>query len=160
MNMSLGSKASYYFKTCKSVTHSVVSVHNPLNCSPSGSPVHGILQARILEWVAIPFSRGSSWPRDQTWVSHITGRFFTVWVTREDSKHIRWVSNAVSKCNHSHGILALLQHDKSCFGTCSKKKNLLLFGDTCFNLHGLMTKSEVYTGRGIIYPEEKKVIKC
>ena len=41
------------------------------------SMVHGILQARILEWVAFPFSRGSSQPRDQTQVSHIVGRFFT-----------------------------------------------------------------------------------
>ena len=45
--------------------------------------VHGILQARILEWVAFPFSRGSSQPRDQTQVSHIAGRCFTIWVTRE-----------------------------------------------------------------------------
>ena len=45
--------------------------------------VHGILQARILEWVAFPFSRGSSQPRDQTQVSCIVGRFFTVWATRE-----------------------------------------------------------------------------
>ena len=43
----------------------------------------GILQARILEWVAISFSRGSSWPRDGTWISHIAGRCFTVWATRE-----------------------------------------------------------------------------
>ena len=45
--------------------------------------VHGILQARILEWVAFPFSRGSSQPRDQTQVSHIAGGFFTSWATRE-----------------------------------------------------------------------------
>ena len=45
--------------------------------------VRGILQARILEWVAIPFSRGSSWLRDQIWVSCIAGRFFTLWATRE-----------------------------------------------------------------------------
>ena len=44
--------------------------------------VHGILQARILEWVAMPFSRGSSQPKDQTQVSHIAGTFFTVWITR------------------------------------------------------------------------------
>ena len=50
---------------------------------PQSSPVHGILQARILEWVAIPFSRGSSWLRDQTQISHIAGRFFTVWATRQ-----------------------------------------------------------------------------
>ena len=50
-----------------------------MDCSPPGFSVHGILQARILEWIAIPFSRGSSQPRDQTQVSHITGRFFTIW---------------------------------------------------------------------------------
>ena len=44
----------------------------------AGSPVHGIFQARVLEWVAISFSRGSSRPRDRTWVSHIVGRRFTV----------------------------------------------------------------------------------
>ena len=44
-------------------------------------PIHGILQARLLEWVAISSSRGSSWPRDQTWVSCITGRFFAIWAT-------------------------------------------------------------------------------
>ena len=45
--------------------------------------VHGILQARILEWVAIPLSRGSSQPRDRTQVPHIAGRFFSSWNTRE-----------------------------------------------------------------------------
>ena len=50
-----------------------------------GSSVHGILQKRILEWVANPFSRGSSWLRDQTQVFHIAGRFFTNWATRETS---------------------------------------------------------------------------
>ena len=47
---------------------------DPMDCSPPGSPVHGILQARILDWVAISFSRGSCSPRDQTWVSRIAGR--------------------------------------------------------------------------------------
>ena len=54
----------------------------PHGCSPPGSSVHGILQAR-LEWVVIPFSRGSSWPRDRTWVFCTAGRFFTSWATRE-----------------------------------------------------------------------------
>ena len=48
--------------------------------------VHGILQARILEWIAFPFSRGSSQPRDRTQVSHIAGRFFTNWATKEALK--------------------------------------------------------------------------
>ena len=51
---------------------------NSMDFSPPGSSVHGILQARILEWVAIPFSRGSSQPMDQTQVSCLAGRFFTV----------------------------------------------------------------------------------
>ena len=63
------------------VSRSVIS--NPMDSSPLGSSVHGILQARILEWVAIPFSRASSWPRDQIQVSHFADRFFTIWATRE-----------------------------------------------------------------------------
>ena len=50
---------------------------DPMNCSPPGSPVHAISQARILEWVAIFFSRGSPWPRDWTHVSCIAGWYFT-----------------------------------------------------------------------------------
>ena len=59
---------------------------NPMDCSPPGSSVHGILQTRILEWVAMPFSRGSSRPRDQTHVSYVSciaDSFFTVWAIRE-----------------------------------------------------------------------------
>ena len=51
---------------------------DPMDCSPPGSSVHGILQARMLEWVAIPFSRVSSRPRDLTWVSCTASRFFTI----------------------------------------------------------------------------------
>ena len=54
-----------------------------MDCSLPDSSVHGILQARIsMEWIAIPFFRGSSWPRDQTLVSSIACRFFTIWATR------------------------------------------------------------------------------
>ena len=56
---------------------------NPMDCNPPGSSVYGIQQARILEWEAIPFSRQSSLPRVQISVSHIAGRFFTIWATRE-----------------------------------------------------------------------------
>ena len=70
------------------VRHDVLSERhptfcNPMVCSPSGSSVHGILQVRLLEWVAIAFSRGSSPSRDRTWVSYIAGRFFTIWATSE-----------------------------------------------------------------------------
>ena len=69
------------------VSHSVVSdslqPHGRGARSLPGSSVHEILQVRILEWVAIPFSRGSSWPRDRTHVSCIAGRFLTVWAIME-----------------------------------------------------------------------------
>ena len=55
----------------------------PTLCNPTDYTIHGILQAGILEWVAFPFSRGSSQPRDQTQVSCMAGRFFTSWATRE-----------------------------------------------------------------------------
>ena len=57
----------------------------PVDCSSPGSSVHWIFQAKILEWVAIPFSKGSSWPRDRTQVSCIAGRFLTLWATKETS---------------------------------------------------------------------------
>ena len=60
------------------VIQSCPTLWDPMDCSPPGSSVHGILQARILECVAIPFSRESSQPRDQTQVSCIAGRFFTI----------------------------------------------------------------------------------
>ena len=75
-----------------SVAQSYPTLGNPMDCSLLGFSVHWILQARILEWVAIPFSRGSSQPRDQTRVSHITGRFFTIWVTRIFLILINWLS--------------------------------------------------------------------
>ena len=60
------------------VTQSCLTLCDPMDCSPPGSSAHGILQARILEWVTIPFFRGSSWPKDQTCISCIAGRFFTI----------------------------------------------------------------------------------
>ena len=58
-----------------------------MDWSPPGSSVQGTLQARILEWVAISFSRRSSQPRNQTQVSSIAGRFFSIWATREAPKY-------------------------------------------------------------------------
>ena len=65
------------------VVQSCLTLCNPMDCSLPGSSLHGILQARVLEWVTSSFSRGSSWPRDRTWVSPIPGRHFNLWVTRE-----------------------------------------------------------------------------
>ena len=65
------------------VSQSCPTLCDPVDCSSSGLSVHGILQARILEWVAIPFPRGSSWPRDQTHVSCIGRWSLYHWATRE-----------------------------------------------------------------------------
>ena len=67
----------------KLVTQSCLALHNPLDYSLPGSSVYEILQARILERVVIPFSKGSSQPRDWTYVSCIAGRFFTIWAIRK-----------------------------------------------------------------------------
>ena len=64
---------------------------DPTDCSLPGSSVRGILQARILEWVAMPFPRGSSWPMDWTQVSCSAGRFFTVWVTHMTQQLHAWI---------------------------------------------------------------------
>ena len=61
-----------------SVAQSCPTLCDPMDCSPPSSSAHGILQARILEWVAMSFSRGSSQPRDQTQVFCIARRFFTI----------------------------------------------------------------------------------
>ena len=65
------------------VTQSCPTLCDPMDCSLPSSSVHGILQARVLEWGAISFPRGSSWPRDWTWVSCIAGRFLTNLAMRE-----------------------------------------------------------------------------
>ena len=79
---------------CRAV-HSRSVVSDLVDCSPLGSPVHGILQARIPEQAAMPFSRGSSQPRDQTQVSCTAGRFFTteppgkpiaMWILKQKKK--------------------------------------------------------------------------
>ena len=68
---------------CVLVAQLCLTLCNPMDYSQPGLYVHGTLEARILDWVAIPFSRGSSWPRDLTWVSCIAGRFFAIWATRQ-----------------------------------------------------------------------------
>ena len=69
------------------VTQSCSTLCDSMDCSLPGSSAHGIFQARVLEWLAISFSRGSSRPRDWTQISCIVGRRFPIWVTRK-SKHV------------------------------------------------------------------------
>ena len=78
----------------------------PTLCDPMDYTVHGIFQARIL-WVAFPFSRGSSQPRDQTHVSLIAGRFFTSWATREaprDKRQLEFGWNASLTSASPHAV--------------------------------------------------------
>ena len=70
---------------------------DPMDCKPPSSSVHRILQARILEWVTVPFSRGSSQPRDWIWVSCVTGRFFTNRATKEALKVKRVYKFSISQ---------------------------------------------------------------
>ena len=70
------------------VVQSCPTLCGPMFCSLPDSSVHGILQARILEWGAIPFSRESSWPRDWTQVSCIVGRFFARYLSHQRSSYI------------------------------------------------------------------------
>ena len=76
------SKIRCYSTGESEVVQSCLILCDPVDCSPPGSSIHGILQARILEWVAISFSRRSSQPRDRNPVSHIGGRCFNLWATR------------------------------------------------------------------------------
>ena len=96
---------------CVLVTQLCPALCDPTDCSPPDFSVNEILQARILEWIAIPFSRGTSQPRDWTLVSYIAGRFFTFWATGKSVP----VRMAIIKMSTSH---------KCCRG-CGEKGMLL-----------------------------------
>ena len=85
----VGPQRDNHFDTllCKSL--SSIWLWNPMDCSPPGSSVRVIFQARKLEWIVIPFSRGSSQPKGWTWGSYIADRFFAIWATREAQKKIQ-----------------------------------------------------------------------
>ena len=91
------------------VTQSCLILCDPMDFSLRASSIHGIFQARILEWVPISFSGRSSWPRDQTQVSRIVGRRFTFWATREvdtcmqvstTNGHVPSNSTMIKSCCH------------------------------------------------------------
>ena len=77
------------------VAQSCPTLCDPMDCSPLGSSVHGILQA-------MSSSRGSSQPRGWTPVSHIAGRFFTIWATREAQEYLEWVASPFSRRSSWH----------------------------------------------------------
>ena len=77
---------AHIHKKKSEVAQSCPTLCNPMDCSSPGSSIHGIFQVRVLEWVAIFFSRGSSRPRDRTQI-RIIGRYFTIWGTREENQN-------------------------------------------------------------------------
>ena len=106
--------------SCSVVSDSLRS--HGLYSSP-GFSVHGILQAVLLEWVAIPFSRGSSKPRDWTQVSHIAGRFFTFWATREASFWAYWPINISINSKYLVAIMLFFSSVTSRFKICRWLEN-------------------------------------
>ena len=106
---------------------------NSMDCRPPGSSVHGILQARILEWVAISFSRGSSWPRNRIWISCTAGIVFTNGATREAQKslsHVRLFETPWTIQSMEFSRLKYGKEEKNQFvlGTCCVSRLWQLVG--------------------------------
>ena len=117
----------------------------PMDCSLPGFSVHGILQTRILEWLAIPFSRGSSQPRDQTPTSSTEGSFYTICATRKAQKLIRVNVYLLSiSCDTAHFLwVTVMNALQRSFGLAS------LWGSYCRHLQiqvGKLRLSQVVPG--------------
>ena len=116
-------------KSESEVSQSCPTLCYPMDCSLLGSSVHGVFQARVLEWGAISFSRRSSRPRDWTQVSHIVGRCFVVWATREVSnteggvkkKKMGWKIHSERKIVLGKAFLQWMKYK-----IWSRKKNLIV----------------------------------
>ena len=106
-----------------------------MDCSLPGSSVHGILQARILAWVAISSSWGSSWPRDWTRISCIAGRFLTNWAAREASIILEWVVISFSSssswyCWTTGNLCILITISLICMCITQEIPNIIKFSNT------------------------------
>ena len=113
-----------------------------MDCSLPGSSVHGIFQARVLEWIAISFSRGSSQPRARTRVTRMVDRRFTVWATREVfflngqplgvgklkvlRVKFRGIKSLHTMCNHRHHPLVQFKHSQTGQGGLGTPQTVLL----------------------------------
>ena len=116
--------------------HSHPTLCGPVDCSPPGSSVHGILQARIAEWVAMTFSRGSPWPRNWTGVFYIAGRLFTVWATGEVNFVSSYLSHIFLLFSFTKSqFLAVLDLNGVTVGVKSKMRLVLVL---CICLHWLL----------------------
>ena len=109
---------------CAQLLQSCLTLCDPMDCSLPRSSLHGILQARILEWIVMLSSRGSSWPRDWTPVSCIAGGFFTHWATSCEGIALFYED----EIGHSLNLLvpclgaSLMQHEPMCADTQLERK--------------------------------------
>ena len=135
INYSCGS----YTLKWSEVAQSCLTLYDPMNCSLPGFSVHGVFQARVLEWVAISFSRGSSWPRGRTQLSCIAGRHFTLWTYRHQN-HLEDLLNhrLLDPAPRVSDLLDLGQSVRIC-------SSVGLTGATCFPCKDLIsTHLEVF----------------
>ena len=133
------------------ITQSCLTLWDPMGCSPPGFPVKGILQAGILEWVFIPFFRGSSWPRDQTRVSCIAGKFFTIWDTREANTSIfsfLYTFHINILFNYCSSILHITTFSKTFFPLSFQKYNFKGFKILIF----IILSSHFFSGHLSLLP--------
>ena len=91
-------------------TKSCLTLCSSVDYSPPGLSVHGISQARILEWVAISFSRGSSWPRDGTCISCLGRRILYLWATRETQNNWWTLKIIIPPINSNHHIIVICEY--------------------------------------------------
>ena len=111
-----------------------------MDCSLPGFSVHGIFQARVLEWGAIPFSRGSSRPRDQTRVSHIAGKRFALWATTEYTEEGNSNGNIISHILFSYLILVFYDLILVILSI------IVFYKKYCNQLHFIFEEAEAKTG--------------
>jgi len=104
--------------SCHEVSDSLSDITPWTVCSPRGSSVCGILQARTLEWVAILFSRASSWPRDQVQLSCTVGRFFTIWATRDKTAVVLTTPNSIATFQWLLYVESFQWHSTHSLQTC------------------------------------------
>ena len=132
------------------VTQSCPTLCDSKDCSLPGSSVHGILQAWLLAWGAIPFSRRSSWPRDWTQVVRTAGGFFTIWATRDTlcmtlTKCTPWPEdrNVVAIIALGLGVCSLL----SCCTPGNTEPSLVFPAQSVSSCSARLSSSEMLTGR-------------
>ena len=139
------------------VTQSCPTLYNPMDCSLPGSSLHGILQARVQEWVAISFSRGSSRPRDQTLVSCIPGRHFNLWATREVHVISTFACMSVQSCPTLCAPVDCSLPGSSVHGTIPER--ILEWNAISFSRGPSQPRAQTHIscvsciGRRILYPE-------